>query len=87
MQSLFKHDCEVCDYLGPYGTEAEPMDLWVCSKRDLEFDMIPEVVARYSSSGPDYGSFDIKTLESIGRRESTERYFVAMERAKKMGFI
>lgn len=49
---LYEHDCCRCVYLGQYKlTASEQADLYVCAT-----SLRPTVIARYSSSGPDYTS-------------------------------
>lgn len=49
---LYEHDCCRCVYLGQYKlTASERADLYVCAS-----SLRPTVIARYSSSGPDYTS-------------------------------
>lgn len=49
---LYQHDCSRCVYLGPYKDHAnDSVDLYVCATLTGR-----SVIARYSSSGPDYQS-------------------------------
>jgi hypothetical protein len=49
---LYEHNCSRCVYLGQYKlTAVERADLYVCAS-----PRSPSVIARYSSSGPDYTS-------------------------------
>lgn len=85
MQPIYWHDGNgCCDYLGPYGEdESKPIDLWVCTFGDKT----PELIARYSDYAADYGCVNTETLKVMPRCEPTEQYYVALERAERMGFV
>lgn len=47
----FEHDCDLCTYLGRYsGDEMPAADLYYCDPDGI----LPTVIARTSSYGPDY---------------------------------
>lgn len=71
MRNLYQHDCSRCSFLGQH----EGHDLYFCEQGGL----LPTVIARYGSDGPDYtsglGWFNIPALVEAERR------------AKALGFI
>ena len=68
----FKHDCDLCKFLGRDEWDNTPYDLYFCSKRG------PILVARYGNDGPDYVSgLNLK----LGPLQAAER------RAKKAGYL
>ena len=61
MEPLFKHDCELCVYLGGHMGESGPCDLYFCSK----CHPLPTVIARYSSKDYDYSAGKSHALSGI----------------------
>jgi hypothetical protein len=69
----YKHDCELCKYLGRYGKH----DLYYCPGGWSQSETI---IARYSSEGPDY-------ISGLVFAEDFAPLTVARDRAKEKGLL
>ena len=68
MTPQFKHDCDACRFLGRYhfngplsngATVPIDSDLYVCRGRSVS------LIARFSDTGSDYASYDLRVLEPM----------------------
>lgn len=69
--TVFQHDaCPGCRYLGPWGTEGKPIDLWFCDQGGN----LPTVIARYSDTPEDYSSgWTVQLPELVEARRRAHR--------------
>ena len=72
---LYKHDCDVCKYLGIY----QNADLYYCDDT-----LNPTLLARFSSDPPNYSSSRVSELEYFG---NDEFLMEALKRAIEYGYI
>lgn len=82
MNPQYQHDCSSCIFLGPYEAGGRNYDLWVCPGG-------PDLIARFSSEGPDYGSMPADMLAQFKRSRSPNAaiYVEIGKRAKARGII
>lgn len=79
---LFTHDCKECTYLGSYMTQSafvgrpdSPRDYYHCKARSLS----PQgsIIARWSSAGRDYSSFEVEAFDAFGPQDETSWITIA----------
>ncbi len=60
MKAFYTHDCDKCNLISIAVVEGREMDLYYCT-------FTHDLVARYSSDGPDYSSAPIDDVKVDGK--------------------
>jgi hypothetical protein len=60
MKAFYTHDCDQCNLISIAVMDGREMDLYYCTATD-------DLVARYSSDGPDYSSAPINYVKIDGK--------------------